>query len=63
MLRIEGDIILFVFIQIKPMNITYQKMDNFIKYFTYKLRNLRDDISENLKHFYLAFEKIYSNSL
>lgn len=63
MLRIEGDIILFVFIQIKPMNITDQKMDNFIKYFTYKLRNLRDDISENLKHFYLAFEKIYSNSL
>lgn len=63
MLRIEGDIILFVFIQIKPMNITDQKMDNFIKYFTYKLRNLRDDISEILKHFYLAFEKIYSNSL
>lgn len=63
MLRIEGDIILFVFIQIKPMNFTDRKMDNFIKYFTYKLRNLRDDISENLKHFYLAFEKIYSNSL
>lgn len=63
MLRIEGDIILFVFIQIKPMNFTDRKMDNFIKYFTYKLRNLRDDISEILKHFYLAFEKIYSNSL